>query len=285
MGHHFVPQYHLRRFAVPENPELIWMYDKKANQFTRAAISKVAQQTTFYEEETEKQLNEQVERFGNLVFDKLIAGQPIETRERISAAAYIATMYARVPKRRAEISDMVPSAAEKVLRDLTDAVQQWAEANTDREAVARKLEEVDTVSRAVRSNPLKGPVVDLIRSPWPSQRIISTIGAMTWRIGRAKSMSPFFLTSDNPVHFFRGLGIGTSKSELVFPISERVALYASWRGELSSTQFFDAPSALVKECNRRIIHGTERFVFSPRSELWIGKVASKDQPFFSEIPW
>src|SRR5439155_12275977 len=125
------------------------------------------------------------------------------------AAAYIATMYKRVPKRRDEISNMVPSVAEKVLKRLDAVVKEWAAAHPDRDAVSRRQKEVETVSVAVRSNPLKGAVTNLIRSPWPSQRVVVTISAMIWRIGRIKDPSSLFVTSDNPVHFFKGLGIGT----------------------------------------------------------------------------
>jgi hypothetical protein len=261
------------------------MYDKKFQRMSNPAIAKVAQQQKFYDAQTEKQLNDQVERPGNLVFKKLIAGHSIDSHERAQAAAYIATMYKRVPKRRDEISNMVPSVAEKVLKDLDAVVKEWAAAHPDREAATRRQKEVETVSVAVRSNPLKGAVTNLIRSPWPSQRIILTISAMTWRIGRVKDASSLFVTSDNPVHFFKGLGIGTPRSELTFPIAQTVALYASWRGQPASILFFDAPSRLVKECNRRIVFDADRFVFSSRRESWVATQAIKAQPFFSEIRW
>lgn len=284
MGKHFVPQRYLRRFAVKEEPDQVWMYDKRSKVFTKASIAKVAQQSDFYDEATEKQLNEIVERPGNLLFDRLISGQRIGAPERISLAVYIATMYARVPQRRAEITKMVPSAAEGVLGELTAAMTDWMETNPDPRLVEQRLKEMEEVSRNVRADPLRGPIVDLIRSPWASKRIIGTIASMCWRIGRAPE-STFFLTSDNPVHFFKALGLRNARSELVFPISADFALYASWRGQIGATLVFDAPPRLVKECNRRSAFGATRFVFSAEQQPWIETIANKARPYFSEIRW
>jgi uncharacterized membrane-anchored protein YjiN (DUF445 family) len=260
------------------------MYDKKSKIFSKAAIEKVAQQAKFYDEATEKQLNESVERPGNRVFDKLISGQRINAQERIHAAVYIATMYSRVPRRRTEITKMVPSVAEKVLRELFDTINDWIKTNPEPRLVERRLKEMEEVSRKVRTDPIKGAVVDLIRSPWASQRIIGTIASMCWRIGRV-SAPHFFITSDNPVHFFKGLGLANARSELAFPISADLALYASWRGQIGATLAFHAPASLVKECNRRVAFEATRFVFTPKRESWIGAIANKERPFFSEIRW
>ena len=284
MGKHFVPQRYLGRFAIVDEPKQIQFYDKKSKHFTKAAIERVAQQADFYDEATEKQLNEQVERPGNCVFDKLISDQRIDARERIHAAVYIATMYARVPQRRHEIAKAVPSVAEKVLGELTDAINDWMKTNPDPRLIEQRLKEMEEVSRKVRADPIKGAVVDLIRSPWASQRVIGTIASMCWRIGRA-SAPHFFITSDNPVHFFKGLGLANARSELTFPISADLALYASWRGHIGSTLAFKAPPRLVKECNRRVAFEATRFVFSRTPESWIATIANKRRPFFSEIRW
>lgn len=38
MGHHYIPQKYLRGFAETENPDAIWMYDKKLRRFTNPGI-------------------------------------------------------------------------------------------------------------------------------------------------------------------------------------------------------------------------------------------------------
>jgi hypothetical protein len=202
----------------------------------------------------------------------------------MAAAIYMATMYARVPKRRSEIAGIVPAAAESVLTELEKALQHWAKITNDTAAVERRLAEFQEVAKSVRSDPLRGAVADLIRSPWPSQKVVNAIAAMTWRVGKATG-ALFYIAADNPVHFFKGLGIRTARSELTFPISADCAIYASWRGEPGSLRFFQAPDSFVKECNRRIAHGADRFVFSPRNEGWIETIAEKPNPALSAFDW
>jgi hypothetical protein len=284
MGKHFVPKRHLRRFAIVDEPDQIWMYDKSSKILKKAAIEKVAQQAEFYDGTTEVQLNERVERPANPILDKLIRREVIDSNERVLSAAYIATMYSRVPQRRSEITNIVPSAAEKVLKEYADALEAWAKTNPDPNRLEQRREEFDRVSRGVRADPTRGAVKDLIRSPWPSQRIIGVIASMCWRIGRAPAPH-FFITSDNPVHFFKWLGIGNPNSALTFPISAHVALFASWRGEMGSIQYVDLPSSFVKECNRRQANGATRFVFARLSESWITRLADNPTPRFNEIRW
>ena len=93
MGQHYVPQKYLRGFAEPENPDAIWMYDKKLRKFTNPDIKSIAQESAFYSAEIEYQLNDLVEKPTNLVLEKLRCREEINDQERVSLAIYIATMY------------------------------------------------------------------------------------------------------------------------------------------------------------------------------------------------
>ena len=70
-------------------------------------------------------------------------------------------------------------------RLVADAISDWIKTNPGPRLVEQHLKEMEEVSRKVRVDPAKGAVVDLIRSPWASQRVIGTIASMCWRIGRA----------------------------------------------------------------------------------------------------
>ena len=71
MGHHFVPQAHLRRFEIVGKPKRIWRYDKIEKRWSEAAIKKVAQEPDFYDQEIEVALNEDVEFPSNAAFGVL----------------------------------------------------------------------------------------------------------------------------------------------------------------------------------------------------------------------
>lgn len=75
MGKHYVPQYYLRGFSLPDDPSLIWMYDKYTGRATLAAIDKVAQQRDFYTDDVEEWLTEEIERPANMALDKIRLGR------------------------------------------------------------------------------------------------------------------------------------------------------------------------------------------------------------------
>src|SRR5262245_12895344 len=110
MGHHFVPQRYLKGFQAPERPGFLWMHDKQEGESKLVPISKVAQSPEFYEEDVEKSLDQDVERPGNDVIDKLRRGESIDDEDRRHFAYYIATMIRRVPHARARAQKLLPQA-------------------------------------------------------------------------------------------------------------------------------------------------------------------------------
>ena len=56
MGKHYVPQKHLSRFEIDNRPGFIWMYDNKTQTFREVSISKVAQESDYYDPEIEMAL-------------------------------------------------------------------------------------------------------------------------------------------------------------------------------------------------------------------------------------
>ena len=283
MGHHYVPQKYLRKKKKKENPDAIWMYDKKLRQFTNPGIKSVAQESEFYNDDVEKQLNELVEKPANKVLDKLRNQEKITGTDRIHLGVYIATMLKRVPKRRTEAYSMLPSVFEKTITEVRTQIQEWGETTRNKELFERRLLEVEAIEKKLQ-NEVPDSIIEQIRQPWASEKMISVICTMTWRVARSPA-SDFFITSDNPAYFFKAYGIATSKSELTFPISTDLALFASWQGEQNSTIYIQARPALVREANKRLMSGAERFVFSHQQQDWIAKISDKPNPYLSRIQW
>ncbi len=77
-----------------------------------------------------------------------------------------------------------------------------------------------------------------------------------------------FLTSDNPVFFHEGLGIGHQLSEVTFPISTNITLWATWRTDLLEG-FVQTTEQVVDEINRRMVSVASRWVFHGRYRRWI----------------
>ena len=72
MGHHYVPQRHLRNFQATEKPGFIWLHDKRGGVSKLVKIAQVAQAKGFYSKETEVLLGRAVEAPANQVIEKLL---------------------------------------------------------------------------------------------------------------------------------------------------------------------------------------------------------------------
>ncbi len=283
MGHHYVPQKYLKGFAETGNPDAIWMYDKKLRQFTNPGIKSVAQESGYYDNDVEQQLSELVEKPANKVLDKLRNQEKITETDRIHLSIYIATMLKRVPKRRAEAYLMIPSVVEKTIIKVRAQIQEWGQTTQNKELFERRLLEVEAAEKKLR-NETPDFLIEQIRQPWASEEMISAIYTMNWRIAYSPA-SDFYITTDNPAYFFKAYGIATPKSELTFPISTDLALFASWQGEQNTVIYAQAKPKLVREANKRLMSGAERFVFSHRQEDWIAKISDKPNPYLSRIQW
>jgi hypothetical protein len=104
---------------------------------------------------------------------------------------------------------------------------------------------------------------------------------MKWRFFTAPS-GHGFLTGDNPVFYFKSLGLGHAASEVSFPISTEVALVASWV-ENHREGFFEAPSQVVKELNRRTASFASELVYFWRPESWVVSLLDKTEHRFNSI--
>jgi hypothetical protein len=284
MGHHYVPQEYLRGFADPHSPGAIWMYDKLSRRFLHASIKSIVQEAGYYSKEAEKQLSELVEGPAHYALKKLRRGDSIGDTERTQMALYLGTMLMRVPRRRKKAFDMLPGVLEDTINKVSAQVVQWAHSEgADFQLVSRRFAELERARESLRREPPL-EVVEQIRAPWASERILALVSAMTWRIVSTGGVA-FFITSDNPAYFFEAYGLGNPESELTFPLASDMALLASWQGAPRETIFLNAKPALVKEVNRRVASGAERFVFYHAREEWVAKIADKQRPYLSRIQW
>lgn len=284
MGHHYVPQEYLRGFEDPDSPGKIWMYDKYSHRFAHACIISVVQEAGYYSEDTERQLSALIEGPAHKVLKKLRRGDSVNDNDRLRLALYIATMLMRVPRRRRKAFEMLPGVLEDVIKRATLTITQWAQTSmVDPALKLKRFAELERAREKLRAQPPE-EVVKKIRAPWPSEKVLACVIGMTWRIASAGDAG-FFLTSDNPAFFFEDYGLGRPESELIFPLASELALLGSWQGAPNETIFVKAKPSLMKEVNRRIASGAERFVFYHACEDWVARVAEKRDPHLSRIKW
>ncbi len=266
MGDHYVPQYYLRGFCRGFGRRL-WVYDKEDDHKFPTQVKSVANICGLYPPELEKYLSEDIENPANRVLDKIRNREPITPDDKIILSNYIAVMWKRVPEGKIRLKERAPKITEDMRRVLHRQLDEALLKNPEKEAIAqrRKAEIDEILDRFSRDPPeeIWHQVIPVDRTP----RMAASIATMTWRF-ISFDEKPVFLTGDNPVFHFRRLGIGRAESELSFPITSHVTLWATRRLDLPEG-YFPTSMAIVKEMNRRIASITTRYVFHAKEEDWI----------------
>ena len=279
MGHHFVQQKYLAGFATDDKLDCVFQFDKTTREFSSSPIhvSKVAQKQKFNDDDVEIDLGPRIELPNNPVLEKLRSHDlSLSKNERLIFARYIAAQWRRVPTAR-ELAESIAK------RSLTQAAYHIEEQIVDAQnsGAISKLK-AESLSNSVAScasqfsNTLPPPIHREIKSPFPTSRMVEAVLQMVWRFVIADKRNTF-VTSDNPVFTFQDTGLKGSTAELVFPISSKLALFAS-NTPLDRRGVRNKKQSLVKLANRRIIAAAGRFVFSPSRFTWIAKISRKTPP-------
>jgi hypothetical protein len=261
--HHFVPQFHLRRFA-DENGRL-WAWDKKADRMFQTSPASVAAGTQFYrltQYESdghdpltlEKQLSD-LEGQVALITDNWLArledalpleALPVPTVNRKIIALHLATQFLRTADTREILSAFMEvhgkPVSEVELRELHTELL-WDESL------------IETLAKRFRRS--------------------------IWIFARNHTATPF-ITSDNPIAFRTGDnrrwqrgGIFARETYLVYPLSPRAALYCHPReGKFRNLARFNncvSPVAMSDEMvqseNSGQVFMASRFIFSKQGRF------------------
>ncbi len=288
MGHHYVPQRHLRSFEIPAKPKSIWMYDKQSGQFKEVAIKNTAQERDYYAPDTEQALGDCIEVPGNNAIDKLLRREILDHAERSQLAIHMMIMANRGPRKRKEMQVLTRDTLTDVQAEFRDEIERRIlENGADVEPALALLKEQEAAEEKY-SQELPKSLQDLIQVPFWTESTVKCILNMTWHIVPAPS-SMFYVTCDTPAHIFDekgGVGVGTIDSEFTFSLSKDVALIGEHRSGRPCTTVFENPQAqLTKEINRRTMSHADRFVYSPHNADWIATVAKKGDPQLNRIVW
>ncbi len=271
MGHHYVPRFYLRGFA---NGEALWAFDKTLGSRFPTQVKSIANETAMYSDELEAHLATQVEDPAKPAITKLRAQQQLTPGERLALAKYIVVLWKRVPKARERAAVRLPGVADEVQTDLHAQLDKLASENPDLLAKIDKWRaDVDSVIAKQRQSPSPEIWYHSIRAQSGPQ-VVDALLSMNWLFLR--SQTDQFLTGDNPVFFFEHEGISKPSSELTFPLSSNLALWAT-RLPRPTMQYLPASPAGVREINRRTAHNSARFVFAKANEPWILPFVLKKQ--------
>lgn len=282
MGNHYVPQEYLRGFETSESSRHVWMFDRKSREWAYAAIKQVAQERAYYSPGIESQLARQIESPGHAALRKVRAGDPIDAADRAALAHYIAVLAMRGPRKRRKGKELALRLFPELLGGLRDGLKQ-IEATEPHLSIAPVTAELDRIEAAHKNDPA-AMIRNEVEKPWATERIVRAIHSMVWRFMRAPP-GEFFVTSDNPVHYFDGYGLDTPEAEMIVAISRDIVLFGSRQGPSGTTLLITTSRQLFKEANRRAISAVERFLFSSRRADWIEKIEARSKPRLSGILW
>ncbi|MCX5846462.1 MAG: DUF4238 domain-containing protein [Deltaproteobacteria bacterium] len=266
MGHHYLPQYYLKGFTESED-NMLWAYEKGTGTKFNTQIKGLANITNFYSEDIEQYLANDIEGPANTVLDKIRSRHQINDDDKYIFAEYMAVMWKRVPRAKEDLKKMAPRLADGIAKKMSADLGNILDDKPEKaEFLEKRKREIDDILATYAVDPPKEIWLENI-PPERTPRIVETIKAMTWVFWEF-DQQPVFLTCDNPVFYFTGMGVGRRDSEISFPISSHVVLWATWRIDLPRN-FIQASTQVVKEMNRRTVHNASRYVFHSRDERWI----------------
>jgi len=262
---HYIPQQYLLRFADSEGR--VWLHDKeKKSDSSHPGVRVIGNELGLYSDEVETNLNLLAEVPSHAAFDKVIAGVPLSEADRAAFAKYVIVMRKRVPAAKVRSLGRIPGIADEVRSDLMTEIDELVVADPTFESKAAGVRnQVTEYIQKVKSAPpahLWYESFGLDDIMLSEQALLS----MNWVFLRSDSHQ--FLTSDNPVFFFSNEGLGRPQSELTFPVSSSIALWAT-RLPYTQGSYSDAAPSIVRQVNARTAAYSKRFVFSKTNEPWI----------------
>lgn len=277
MGHHYAPKQYLKGFTTGNT---IWAHDKLERRSFPSQVKTVANETMLYTDALENRLESKIEAPAQPVISKICQRLPIDEDDRRKLAKYIIVQWKRVPKARARAMERLPQVANEVETELNEELDRLLERHPD------SIEKISGF-RASVANEMQRNVANPLPYIWhhsiesdSGMRLVDSLMSMNWRF--LETESPRFLTSDNPVFFFEFEGIGRPTSELTFPISSTVALWASRSAQVTG-QYLPATSQAIKEINRRTASNCTRFVYSCANESWMLPFITKGDHALSRL--
>jgi hypothetical protein len=273
MGNHYLPQFYLKGFTESPNIKTIWVYRKGDEEPFKTSIRKIAQENKLYSPEMEQYLANEVEEPANKVIRKIREKRPLLYEEKVTLSKYMMTLWKRVPQRKIWAEEKAPEIMDSVFDRIDNELVELGKQKPSKiEIVEKRRNEL----RELRVN----KNIDFIYNIWQENippdktpQSVDVLSQMTWRF-LVVGDEQYFITSDNPLFFFKWMGIGKKESEVTFPISKNIALWATWRIDLNE-DYFAPRNQFVKEINRRTASIAAKFLFSPFREEWVQVYANK----------
>ena len=280
MGHHYIPQHYLRQFSVDKKQKQIWMYDLANSRVVKLSIKNAASENGYYSAGDEIAMANQIEWPARETMEKLRRKANLELDERMRVATYVSCLVNRVPAMRRMREDKLKSDLPIFLNELTDSVLRGEEGRRlSPPALSQFLSMIDDFKRTGYGGLPEEAKFMLTQKIWVSERVSVLIASMTWLVLSTDQEHPF-ICSDNPVFWFRSIGMGAKSAEITLPLSSDVALLMVHMPQGPVTRAFDVAPEVVDEINRRTAAEATRFLFAKEDGEWLKQIGERREEGF-----
>lgn len=264
MKNHIIPRYYLRGFTN-SNGKIFTFRNDLAQPF-ETGIPATAVKKNFYSDPREKMLNETIELPAKPIIEKIKNRQEISPEDKKVLALYVLNMMVRVPYAKERISRYIPEVfgqffTEENLHRIAGNQPPSPKVAAFFYSLREQWETVDREERIEEWWDSHLPTSTLFTKAWP------VLTSMTWQF-LTHDEGPAFVTSDNPVFYHSHIGLAHQNVELTFPISQNIALWATWNKDFLAT-FAPVSWAIVREINRRTVAKRTNSIFAPIDESWV----------------
>ena len=284
--HHAIPKHYLKGFVENAGSSYVWEYqkDKAYNRTSRLATMQnpyrksIRRAGTFEDLYAVKDIAKiDFETYENKIQDLEQPAVPILEKirhylkhntltktEKLALARYILLMLKKVPsEQKRHMEFLWPIAINRVEEQNTKLLDDYADKSdlSDISKLARYEQKKEELSQIIKE--FREAVPDEVRLQamigQSDLGFANYLSNMTWQFWIAPGRQEFF-TSDDPVFYFRELGINKDISELTFPISTKVCLVASWRN--IDEGYFLTDNSKMETINERTAHRAGRYLYA-----------------------
>jgi len=271
MGQHYIPQYYLEGFTESTDSSNIWVYEKGNNRIFRTSTKTAANENNRWPKSVEEYLANQIETPAKPVIDEIRNRQSLTQSAKDAFSAYMVVMLQRVPRGLERAKEIAPKVRDKVFDDIEKEINRLITLHPSKKSILQnRLQELASFKLKYENEFPKEVWYNLITSG-PLLQILATLPTMTWIF--LTSHRQHFLTCDNPIFFFEGLGIGKPESEITFPLSNTVTLWATWRNLKEG--YIPAKETIIREINRRTASAATRYIYYSEEAQWVVNLINK----------
>ena len=262
MHNHITPQEYLKHFATHKYPDRIWRFDKQKVSSEILPVKVAGQRQDFYSPGEEQRLGK-IEQFALAPLNQLRERSEIDGSGRVAIGTYLATMLARTERMRFKMADYLSEDVADIKSHLELWSMKW------NVTVEQLLKFLKGLEENLQGNPLRTKETVLSQVLY-LPGVLDHVVDMNWQVFTAES-SEQFLTSDNPV-FVVANGLKPPRGEFLFPLASESVLVGSWQPPRRSLTYRPAHSPFIKEINRHVVSGADRWLYFHKRAAWIIRV-------------